>query len=112
MDQTNLSGGPVFVTSTRYVADSRRESKDWGYAGSLGHLREQLVTAANSISGSDGKSTDDIIGHEHAQAEEIRTPERMPPGYNRDHLRDDLIQLHRRVDACVMDGYGYLVSDT
>ena len=96
--------------TAQYVAESQQNSTDWGHAGSLGHLREQLITAAAFIANKDTESIDDLIASDAPSANQVRTPKKMPPGYSRKHMRDDLMELHRYIDARVTDGYSYLVE--
>jgi len=94
----------------RYMNDAIEQPTDWGYAGSLGRTRGQLLEAASSLSGQEVGSIDDLINLKAESKPPMKIPAELPVGYSPDYFRGDLEAFHEQIDRRILDGYSYLVS--
>ena len=93
-----------------HLAASQKNPNDWGYAGDLGYIREQLLNTAAAISGKESESIDDLIAQHAFDPIQIETPDHRPPDYGQPEMHSDLLELHQNIGERIRDGYSYLIK--
>lgn len=102
--------GYLKCETQRYMDEAMERPTDWGYAGSLGRTRNQLLEAASGFAGQELGSIDDLIHAKTEPKQPIKVPPKLPTGYSQEYFRGDLDMFHKRIDERILDGYSYLAS--